>query len=253
MNMISAAIVTLNEDTKLEKCLASIEGFADEIIVVDLGSSDKTKEVCKRAGAKLLKHEFRPYVELLRNFAISQTKGDWILILDPDETVSDNLKNKLKQIVSEEKYVAVNIPRKNLFFGKWISHSNWWPDRHIRFFKKGHVVWSDRIHSYPKVDGQMLSLSADEDLAISHFGYDNLSQFLDRQNRYSDIEAKQKYQSGERFSWKGFLWLPLREFLVRFIKHQGFLDGGLGFSLTAMMMIYQLAVVIKLWELEQRK
>lgn len=251
--MISAAIVTLNEDTKLEKCLTSINKFVDEIIVVDLGSSDKTKEICKKVGARILKHQFKPYVELLRNFAISHTMGDWILILDPDETFPDNLKKKLKQIASEEKYVAVNIPRKNLFFGKWISHSNWWPDRHIRFFKKGHVVWTDRIHSYPRVTGQILSLPAQEDLAISHFGYDNLSQFLDRQNRYSDIEAKQRYDLGERFSWKSFLWRPTREFLVRYIKHQGFLDGSLGFSLTAMMMIYQLEVVIKLWELGQRK
>lgn len=251
--MISAAIVTFNEDKKLEKCLASIKGFADEIIVVDLGSLDKTKEVCKSAGVRLIEHEFVSIVEPVRNFAISNTKGEWVLILDPDEQISDQLKQRLKEIISEDKFVAVNIPRKNIFFDKWIARSNWWPDRHIRFFKKGHIVWEDRIHSYPKVVGKILSLPAQENLAISHFGYDSLSQFLDRQNRYSQIDAQQRYELGDRFSWKSFFWMPTREFLVRYIKHQGFLDGYLGFCLTYFMMIYQLMIRIKLWELEKQK
>lgn len=249
--MISVSIVNLNEGEKLEKCLKSVDGFADEIIVVDLESTDNSLEICKKYNAKFYPHKKEDFVELIRNFSISKANGDWILILDPDEIVRIDLKEKLKQIVDKpDNFVAVNIPRKNIFFNKWIKHTNWWPDKHVRFFKKGEIEWTNKIHSYPEVKGELLELPSQENLAIEHFGYDNLNQFLDRQNRYSKIEARQRYLSGERFSWKSFFWKPLREFLVRFLKHKGFLDGFLGFSLTVLMMIYQWMVLIKLWEIE---
>lgn len=250
--MISVCIVCLNEAEKLKKCLKSLEGFADEIIVIDLGSTDQTLEVCESFAAKVYKHEKVPYVELIRNFAISKTNGDWVLILDPDETIPEKLKEKLKEITTTD-YVAVNIPRKNIFFGKWISHTNWWPDYHIRFFKNGKVEWLEAIHSYPRVTGNILKLPKDGNLAIIHFGYDNFSQFIDRQNRYSEVEAQQRFGEGERFSLSNIIWKPAREFLVRFVKHQGYLDGFYGFSLTILMCIYKLMVEVKLWELSQKK
>ena len=121
------------------------------------------------------------------------------------------------------------------------------------FFKKGKVKWEDRIHLYPKVDGRILNLPAKENLAILHFGYQSIEQFIDRQSRYSVIKAQNLYESGVRFSWIGFFWNPTREFLVRYIRHLGFLDGFYGFALTYLMMIYQLQVMIKLWELEQKQ
>ena len=251
--MISASIVCLNEAEKLERCLKSLTGFADEIVVVDLGSKDGSQNISESFGAVVFRHKFVPYVEMVRNFAISKTKGEWILILDPDEILISNLKEKLKEIVKENKFDAVNIPRKNIFFGRFIRHTNWWPDYHIRFFKKGQVRWDERIHTYPRTGGQILTLEAKEELAIVHYGYSDINQFIDRQNRYSTIEAQNLYKSGERFSWAKFFWWPVREFLVRFIKHQGYLDGFYGFALTFLMMVYQLEVMIKLWELERSK
>lgn len=246
--MISASIVCLNEDEELERCLRSLTGFADEVMVVDLGSKDESREIARNHGAVVYQHKFVPYVELVRNFAISKTKGDWVLILDPDEILTSTLKDKLQEIVKENKFDAVNIPRKNIFFGRWVTHTNWWPDRHIRFFKKGKVEWSENIHSYPKVKGKILDFPAKEQLAIVHYGYESVAQFIDRQNRYSQIESKERYKSSERFSWGKFFWWPTREFLVRFIKHQGYLDGFYGFTLTFLMMIYKIMVLVKLWE-----
>lgn len=250
--MISLVVTCFNEADKLQKCLNSTEGFADELIVVDLGSSDSSVKIANKFGAKVFHHKFVSFVELVRDYAISKTNGDWILVLDPDEILSDNLKVRLKRIVSKEEVIAVNIPRKNIFFGKWIAHTNWWPDRHIRFFKKRTVLWSKEIHSYPKIDGEILDLEAREDLSIVHFGYDSINEFLDRQNRYASIEAANLYNKGLRFSWFVFFWKPVREFLVRFIKHAGFLDGFYGFALTYLMMVYQIEVMIELWELENQ-
>lgn len=251
--MISVVLVNFNEAKKLERCFKSLAGFADEIVVLDLGSTDGSVEICKKYKAKVFRHDFVPFVEKVRNYAVSKTQGGWILVLDPDEMISEILKEKLKQIVSEDIYQAVNIPRKNIFFGHWITHTNWWPDKHVRFFKKGQTKWGDKIHQYPEVSGKILDLENREDLAIRHFGYETVAEFLDRQNRYSAIEVENLYTEGVRFSWSSFFWQPAREFLVRFIKHAGFLDGFYGFALTVLMMIYQLQVMIKLWELERKK
>ncbi len=251
--MISAVLVNFNEAGKLDRCFKSLTGFANEIVVLDLGSTDETDKVCKKYGARVFKHDFVSFVEKVRNYAISKAQGDWILVLDPDESIGDKLQDKLRQVVSQDKFTAVDIPRKNIFFNKWIAHSNWWPDKHVRFFKKGSVEWSDNIHKYPQVAGQVLDLEAKEDLAITHYGYETIAGFLTRQNRYSTIEAKNLFESGVRFSWFNFFWKPKREFLVRFIRHAGFLDGFYGFALTVLMMMYQLQVMIKLWELERQK
>lgn len=251
--MISTVIVTYNDGALLEGCLESVAGKCDEIVLVDLGSSDKTLKIAKDFNAKIFTHSKVDFVEMVRNFAVSKAMGEWILVLDPDERIPQDVWVRLKEIVEEDKYKAVSIPRKNIFFGKWIVHSNWWPDRHVRFFKRGAVSWSNKIHAYPKVEGKVYELAARKDLAIIHYGYTSLSQFMDRQNRYSEIEAKNLYDSGIRFSWTYFFWKPAREFLVRYLRHAGFLDGFYGFALTFLMMVYQLEVMIKLWELEKNQ
>lgn len=252
-NVISTVVICFNEVEKLQKCLKSVEDFADELVVVDLGSADNSTDIAKTFGAKIYPHQFVSFVELVRNYSISKASGDWVLILDPDEEIGENLKRKLKEIAKQDQFTAVNIPRKNIFFGYWMAHTNWWPDKHIRFFKKGKVEWKEKIHSYPQVSGEVLQLEEAEDLAILHYGYDSISQFIDRQNKYSNIEAKQRYQAGERFSWINFVWWPKREFLRRFIRHAGFLDGFYGLALSALMMIYQVMIIVKVWELEQNR
>ncbi len=251
--MITAVLVNFNEAEKLRQCFKNLADFADEIVVVDLGSTDQSMSVCKEYGVKVFEHEFVTFVEKVRNFAVSKAAGEWILVLDPDETLSRELKDKLKQVSLEGQYQAVNIPRKNIFFGRWIAHTNWWPDKHVRFFKKGQVSWSNKIHKYPEVSGKVLDLEARENLAIIHFGYETVSGFLERQNRYSTIEAENLFSQGARFSWVSFLWKPKREFLVRFIRHAGFLDGFHGLALTILMMVFQLQVMVKLWELERQE
>lgn len=251
--MISSVIVTYNEGVFLNDCLESIVKESDEIIVIDLGSTDDTLKIAKEFKAKIFTHQKVEYVEKVRDFAISKASGDWVLILDPDERLTATLWGKIKQVAQEDKYTAVNIPRKNIFFGQWIAHTNWWPDRHIRFFKKGKVNWTERIHLYPKVKGSVLNLLAKKDLAIEHFGYQSIEEFISRQSRYSTIEAQNLYDLGNRFSWGSFFWKPVREFLARYIRHLGFLDGFYGFCLTYLMMIYQVQVMIKLWELEKQK
>lgn len=231
--MISVAIATLpEEEENLKGCVDSVKNFADEVVVLRIG-----KDV-----------PFTPYVEVVRNKMVEKCKGEWILILDPDERITSVLASRLKNVASKGDYSSVNIPRKNIFFGKWIAHSNWWPDRHVRFFRKGSVNWSNNIHEYPEVKGNILNLPPNQELAIEHFGYRTISEFVARQNRYSDIEAQNRAENGEKFSGFAFFWRPLREFLTRYIKHLGFLDGFYGFALVYLMMMYEMEVQIKMWQ-----
>jgi len=220
----------------------------DEVVVVDLGSTDGSVKIAEKFGAKVYKGKLVPYVELIRNPAIKKATSDWILVIDPDERIPKTLAKKLKKMAKEGNYEAVRIPRKNIIFGKWIRHTNWWPDYQVRFFKKGKVSWSDKIHDYPKVDGKIFTLPAKEDLAIKHLNYETVSEFLTRQNRYSEAWAQNLLEGGQRFSWLSFFWRPLRVFLQRYLRHAGFLDGFHGLALSFLASYSQLAAEVKLWE-----
>jgi hypothetical protein len=166
-------------------------------------------------------------------------------MLDPDEEVSDGLQERLRQFVETEeskKYVAINIPFKNIFFGTWIAHTNFWPDKHLRFFKKGYLTWQDQVHTYPLVKGEVLELPADEKVAVIHHSYQNWRQFISKQVKYAKAEAKNRLDDKEHFSLFRCIWLPLREFLARFIKHRGYLDGVNGVFLVGVLMWYHVLV-----------
>jgi len=245
---ISVVINTHNEADKLKDCLQSVKDWVDEIVVVDMESTDETRKIARNFNAKIYKEKLVPYVELIRNQSVNKANSDWALVLDPDERISANLAKELKKIVKEDKFEVVNIPRKNIIFNKWIRHTNWWPDRQIRFYKKGRVVWPEKIHQYPQVKGKVLDLPAKEELAIEHLNYENISQFLSRQNRYSEILAQNYFDEGQRFSWFNFFWRPTRIFLQRYLRHAGFLDGFHGLSLSYLATLSQMATEIKLWE-----
>lgn len=247
--MVSAVLISFNEAFELERCLRSIQNFADEIVVVDLNSNDETNRVLELFKVNVYKHKRVPYADPIRNWAISKAKGDWILMLDPDEQVPESLINKLKDFIKSDKsqkYNAVNIPFKNIFWGKWISHTNFWPDKHLRFFRKNTLSWQNEIHSYPKVEGLVLELESSVEYAIVHFGYYKRADFFQKQMKYAAIHAESLKKRGRGFSLWRVIWMPLREFLARFIKHQGYLDGFDGLYLVISLMIYQVMVEVNL-------
>ncbi len=249
--MISVVVVTKNEADKLKDCLQSVKDFSSEIVIVDLESTDGIKDVAKQFDAKLLTHKPVEYVEIVREYAISLTRNEWVLVLDPDERIPETLGKELMKLANQSEHVAFNIPRKNIFFGKWIAHTNFWPDRQIRFFKKKSVQWPKIIHTYPVIEGKIFALPAEEKLAIEHYGYASFSEFISRQKRYARVEAANRLASGRGFSVRDLFWEPLRELLARLIKHQGYLDGLAGIFLVVGLMWYR--CLIQYYLLKARK
>lgn len=248
MVKISVVINTLNEEINLSRALTSIKSLADEIVVCDMHSDDKTVEIAKKFGAKVYDHERTNYVEPARNFALRCAQGKHILVLDADEEIPATLAKKLKKIADENKVDYVRIPRKNIIFGKWLRHSRWWPDYNIRFFKKGKVIWNSKIHSVPKTFGQGIELEANEENALIHYNYVSSDQYLERLTRYSQIQADQLIESGYKFSWQDLISKPVSEFLSRFFAGEGYKDGVHGLVLACLQAFSEFVVYVRVWE-----
>lgn len=248
MTKISVVINTINEEKNLSRALNSVRNFADEIVVVDMHSTDKTVEIAKEAGAKVYSHKRTGYVEPARNYAVGKATGKWILILDADERLPKKLKSKLKSIVIKPTAQYYRLPRKNIIFGKWMKYSRWWPDYNIRFFKKGYVEWSEIIHSVPTTSGKGLDLDAKLDNAIIHYHYTSISQYLERLNRYTSQQVKNKLSEGYRFRWQDLISKPSGEFLSRYFMGQGYKDGIHGLALSGLQAFSEFVFYLKLWE-----
>jgi (heptosyl)LPS beta-1,4-glucosyltransferase len=248
---ISVVINTLNEEKNLPRAVASVKSFADEIIVVDMESTDKTVEVAKSLGAKVFTHKKTGYVEPARNFALRQAHGLWLFVLDADEEVPQGLALQIQKITKNPKSDYFRIPRKNIIFGHWMKHSRWWPDYNIRFFKKGTVSWNEIIHAVPMTQGVGDDVEAKEDYAIIHHNYDSLEQYIERINRYTSQHAILKIKEGYKFSWKDVITRPSNEFLSRYFFGEGYKDGLHGLALSLLQAFSELAVYLKIWQKEK--
>ncbi len=246
---ISVVINTLNEEKNIERAIKSVE-WADEVIVCDMHSEDETVKIARQFGAKVIYHKKEGFVEPARNFAIAKASNAWILVLDADEEIPDSLVKKLKSIANEGQVDFVQIPRKSTIFGKWMHASMWWPDLNTRFFRKGKAVWSGQIHRPPKTSGKGLTLPTDESMAIIHYHYKSVSQFIERLNEYTTIQARELKNSGYNFAWQDLITKPTNEFLGRFFAGRGFEDGLHGLALGLLQAFSFLIVYLKTWEIE---
>jgi (heptosyl)LPS beta-1,4-glucosyltransferase len=248
MAKITVVINTLNEEKNISRAISSVSDFADEIIVCDMFSDDKTVDIAKKLGAKVFTHKKTNYVEPARNFALSKATGDWIFILDADEEITEDLKKKLIEVSKDNEADYVLIPRKNILFGKWMKHSRWWPDYLVRFFKNGFVIWNNQIHSEPSKKGKELKLEEEERYTIVHHNYQTITQYLERLIRYTEIQAENLKETGYHFVWTDLIKKPLNEFLSRYFAGEGYKDGVHGLALSLMQSFSELIVYARIWE-----
>lgn len=251
MAKISVVVDTYNKERDLPRCLESVRDLASEVIVCDESSTDKTVEIARKYGAKVITHETVPYVELIRNFEISKASGDWVLVLDPDEEISKTLANHILKIIKTSDADYYRIPRKNMVFGKWLKHSRWWPDYNIRLFKKGHVSWNEEIHSVPMTVGKGADFPEKENLAIIHHHYETIEQYLDRMNRYTSAQAADKINEDYKFSWVDLIKKPVSEFNSRYFFGHGYKDGIHGLVLSLLQGFSELMLYLKIWQAEK--
>lgn len=244
MGDISAIIVVKNNPPHLFETIASVEDFVKEIIIADIGiDSTLLPKLIKNKKIEIVIIEKEvPYVELIREELKQYASQNYLLYLDPDEVLPEELK---KILVSEyKKYTYIKIPRKNMIFGKWIQHSRWWPDYQVRLFKKNAVIWPKEIHKQPIVKGDGYSIESDEQYAILHYNYESVDEFMQKVSRYA------KFEAGElsSFSLSESLKKGLSEFVSRYFANDGYKDGVHGFVLSFLQMFYYFLVYVYYWE-----
>ena len=150
---ITLVINTKNEEKNIKECILSAKPIVDEIIVVDMVSSDKTVEIAEKLGAKVFKIKDYDYVEPARNFALSKATLEWTLTLDADERLTEELRRKIVRLIKDSSHDGYKFPFKNILLGKWIKYSMWWPDYHLRLFRTGYLNWPAKVHQEPNFTG----------------------------------------------------------------------------------------------------
>jgi glycosyltransferase involved in cell wall biosynthesis len=221
--MLSVVIITLNEETKIRDCLESVK-WADEIIVVDGYSQDKTMEVAREYTPKIHQREFTGFGEQ-KNFALSKASGDWILSIDADERVTPELQEEIGRTLDNPKACGYYMPRKSYFANKWIKHCGWWPDYVLRLFRSDRGRFSDRlVHEAVKVDGQTRKL----DNPLEHHPFSSVSDFIKKVDEYTAPGAQVMIAEGKNCScWSAVSHSTLAFVKTYFLK-MGILDGWMG-------------------------
>lgn len=230
MKKISATIIALNEERNIERCLKSLQGVADEIIVVDSFSKDKTVDICEKYGAKVFQHPFEGYGSQ-KNFAVSQASFDFILSLDADEALSEALKKSLLAVKTDETPDAFKCRRLNNFCGKWIRHGGWYPDRQLRFWDRNAGSWNEsKVHEKVELKPGVRLGNLKGDLL--HYSYDSFEEYIRQMNKYSDLKAEESIRRGKKANQLKLIFKPVGKFLTNYFYKLGFLDGYYGFVLA---------------------
>lgn len=250
---ISAVVHTLNEESRLEDALKSLQGWVDEIIVVDMHSSDATLEIARRYTDRIYFHDRIRDFDAARNVGAALARHEWVFYLDADERVPAPMGRALRDLIMSQgdRFVAVQLPYKNHFAGKWIQHAGqWWPGyKAPMLLRKGTFWWDGRMHHGARIEGMFVKFPSDDpDYGIVHHSYETVSQLVAKQNRYTDAEASYKQQDGATFHWKQAVAGFVRDFQTYYDRANGQADGPHGFLLSFFAGFYQFATQAKLFE-----
>ena len=251
--MLSLTIATKNESENIEKCISSAP-FVDEIIVVDDCSTDDTVQAARGLGAKVMTRESKGSFHENKNLAIQEAKGDWILSLDADEFVTEELALSITKALSAPAFDGYLVDRHNYFLGRWIRGCGWYPDYILRLFRKGKARWPLEIHDVPKLPQGNAHAGMLEGPLI-HFSYKNLDQYFDKFNRYTSrlsVEYTQKQVSMRGFHVPVNLLLrPSYWFLQKYLLKAGFRDGLPGFFISFSSALTVFVSHLKLWHAQR--
>jgi len=247
---ISALITTFNSSATIEKALKSVE-WCDEILVVDSFSTDSTLEIARKSAVRIIQREYQGSSRQLE-YGTSIAEHEYVLILDSDEEISDNLKNEITEILKSGNFNegGYRIPRKVYFLGKWIEHGGWNNDYQYRLTKKTNTkfIHAHDAHWATECKYPVLSLNS----LIYHYSYRNIFDHIGRLNIYSSLDVRTKLNKKKELNikWYNFIVNPILEFVKMFFFKKGFKDGIQGFILAILSATHKLSAYMKMWEYE---
>lgn len=245
MPRISACVISYNEERSLERCLKSLE-FADEVVVIDAFSSDRTAEIAQKHATKVVQSKWAGFTRQ-RNIGLENCTGDWVFFLDADEEATAELGARLRQIAAESLAGHPNcysIKRIEYFLGKQLTYGPGNPSFQWRFFKRSGVRFEGEVHEYPRFEGQIGLI---DDAAILHWPDLGIDRFLNKLNHYTTLEALDRFAMGQRTTLWHAAFTFFSTFLKNGIRYRGFLNGKEGFILTLLESFSRVVRHLKLW------
>ena len=243
---LTVAIIARDAEAQIGECLASVR-FADEVLVVDSGSRDGTVALATREGARVIEHGWLGFGRQ-KQFAVQSAKHDWVLCLDVDERVTEELAASIREVFATPKHNAYRVARRNRFLGVWLSHGEGYPDWSLRLFHRSHASWSnDEVHEAVLTTVQVGRLSGD----LLHDSAEDIAMYLTKQNRYTTLHAEALFKQGVRVSGWRLVVNPLVRFIKFYIVKLGFLDGAAGFAHVAIGCNNTFQKYLKLLELQK--
>ena len=242
---LSVVVVTLDEEARIRECLDSV-AWADEIVVVDAGSQDKTAAIAREVTDHVVVRPWPGYAAQ-KNFGLDRASGDWVLSLDADETVSPALREEIAVVLAGRTTAdGYTVPRRNIFWGRWVRHGGLWPDRQLRLVRRGRGRFVERaVHESLRVEGAVAPLSGH----LEHRSYRDVADFLSRADRYTSLAADEWIAAGRPSRpLVDLVVRPVGRFLGMYVARAGFLDGWRGFLLATLYAYYVLMRSTKIWE-----
>lgn len=252
---VSLVIITLNEAEGIERAIRSAE-FCDDVVVLDSGSTDATREIAERCGARVFQEPWRGY-RAQKARAVELARHDWILSLDGDEALSEALQQELRTrlpgILSGQGASAYEFPRLTFNLGRWIRHGGWYPDRQLRLFDRRQAEWRGGEHVHERVQAKAGSGWRCEriDADLLHWPFPTHAEQVATNNRYSSLGAQELLAKGQRFSIGKLLFKSWSKFIECYLLKRGFLDGLAGFVIAVGAAYSVFLKWTKLWELER--
>jgi (heptosyl)LPS beta-1,4-glucosyltransferase len=247
---LSVTVITRDEEAQIGACLDSVS-WADEIVVIDTGSADRTLEICRKYTPNVETHPWEGYAAV-KNAAIERATGDWILSLDADERVSAALHEEIA-VLRQQPLVSLAdgyaIPRRNYLWGRWLRYGGLYPDYQIRLFKRGRGRFkARRVHESVQIDGRVQRLQQ----PLEHYSYQRLGDVIQRLDRYTELAALDLREQGQPFHVTALVMRPLGRFLRNYVLKQGFRDGIPGLIMAVSYAYSVFCREAKLWELTRQ-
>jgi len=246
---LSVVIITYNEEANLPRCLASVQPLADEVVVIDSLSTDRTRTVAIEHGCRVVEQPFLGYVEQ-KNFALDQARYDHVLSIDADEVLSPELARSIAAVKADWHADAYQMHRLTNYCGLWVRHAGWYPDTKLRLADRRRVRWAglnphDRLTL--TTPGRVLTLAGD----LLHYSYHTVTEHVAQQNRFSSTSAESYFQRGRRSSIARILLAPAYKFWRDYVFKLGFLHGYYGLVLCTISAYSVFLKYVKLYELQR--
>jgi len=247
MEKLSVTIITLNEGKKIRDALESVK-WADEIVVIDSGSTDGTLDICREYTDKVYSNKWPGFVAQ-KNFATDKAAHRWILSIDADERVTPELAGEIRQRISSPSADAYAIPRRVFYLGRWINHSGWYPDCKVRLFDREKCRWEgEQVHETVKVKGHTGYLKGD----LTHYTFDNIEDHIKTMNSYTSLAAHE-YTKTRPITKTDLAFRPVFTFFKSYFLKKGYKDGMPGFIISAAAACHVFLKYAKTWELKNVK